>query len=352
MDPTKRMEVVRPNNSATFKFFVLLMFLATAYVGFLVCGAYYRSEMEVSGAPASASSAHKTPSIFFLETSGVHNQPSLRQTCSIESTARANPDMPIDIMMTSPFINMTGQHMECLQKFKNVRFSHLDTDSLFLNSPLNNWYRNGHLHRITDPAYKIAVLSDAARLILLFNQGGIYLDLDNIVVRSLSELRNTLGVIRIEIIKRSSINNSVMIFDRGHWFIARCLLEWERIFDPQGRWGLHGPGLLTLIMNLTCPLPADQQPSLPYQCHGVTVLGHEAFNPANPYSLLLPGHKGVTGETLVAREFSASYMIHMTHVWSNQNLHLIKGSGQAADGLVRSYCPCVHDLVGPQGTSY
>ena len=75
----------------------------------------------------------------------------------------------------------------------------------------------------------------------MFEQGGIYLDTDIIVVRHLGSLKNTVGDQGGAV-----INNAVLIFDPKHKFIEACLVE---IFTKYNKnaWASNGPGKAQLF---------------------------------------------------------------------------------------------------------
>jgi len=292
--------------------------------------------------------------IYVLETSGARSSLNVRQACSVESTARTNQDLRINVMFTSPTINSNSPPMRCLQAYPNIVFHHLDARDLFLSSPLRNWYLKDPLQTVVDTDYRTALISDALRLVLLHKHGGIYLDLDNLVLRSLSDFRNTLGSIFIWkwLYIRTKINNSVLIFEPGHWFVDRCLADWEGHFNSSGAWGHHGPGLVTRVLQNNCPEYTEMFPKLPLTCRGLTVLESQFFNPTNIYELDKPNIHKRNGSSVVRNLFPNSYMIHMTRHRSDHMDIITKGSGQYMDVLFERYCPCVYESIGPNKTRY
>jgi len=63
----------------------------------------------------------------------------------------------------------------------------LDTEISQIDQEIADWWKNNR----KDLQYNH--VSDIARLVLLYKYGGVYLDTDFVSIRSLTELRNTLG---------------------------------------------------------------------------------------------------------------------------------------------------------------
>lgn len=188
--------------------------------------------------------------IIFIETSG-ESCLRPRQACAVESAARSNPDMDIYVYMA---INRPpgepeeekGNHglerhcktMELLKSFENLHILREDLPLHFLSTPLESLYFNGLFN---DSEYSYQHLSDALRIILLYKYGGIYIDLDVIVFRSLRCLRNTAG--HVLVLGESSVENGVMIFDRGHKLLNFFLKFMSNSYKPYERSSIGPKGL-------------------------------------------------------------------------------------------------------------
>jgi lactosylceramide 4-alpha-galactosyltransferase len=69
---------------------------------------------------------------------------------------------------------------------------------------------------------KIEHASDIFRLATLYKFGGIYMDLDCLVMRPLTDLSNAVAS---EMLRPLIIANGVIIFDKGHPFLVQALAE-------------------------------------------------------------------------------------------------------------------------------
>lgn len=189
--------------------------------------------------------------IFFIETSG-ENCLRSRQACAIESAARTNPDMKIQVYMSRKRppgnpeqdggygLQRHCESMNVLSKFPNVQIIREDLTRHVLGTPLESLLRSGKFEK---SQFSYQHLSDAIRIALLYKSGGIYLDLDVVVLRSLGCLRNTAGEVRSSDYK-AGIENGVLIFDKGHELLGHYMRLMEEIYDPLSRESIGPAGFL------------------------------------------------------------------------------------------------------------
>ena len=172
--------------------------------------------------------------IFFLETSGEQCL-TPRQACSVESAARANPQMPVILyvnsenpqvsrrpigMNTTRRVDTLGNRRNCgamdavTAILPNVKVTRIPMTEQLRDTPLwDTWYKKGQLEK---SLYPHVHLSDAVRVAILKKQGGLYLDLDCIVFRPLHCLNNTAGYLPS---LPTWIENGVLTFDQAYPFL-------------------------------------------------------------------------------------------------------------------------------------
>ncbi|KAJ0254619.1 Alpha 1,4-glycosyltransferase family protein [Hirschfeldia incana] len=92
-------------------------------------------------------------------------------------------------------------------------------------------------------------LSNLLRLVLLYKYGGIYLDTDFIVLKSLTNLHNVIGAQAVDPVTKqwSRLNNAVLIFDKKHPLLERFINEFSRTFNGN-IWGHNGPYLVSRVV--------------------------------------------------------------------------------------------------------
>ena len=124
-------------------------------------------------------------------------------------------------------------------------------------------------------------ISDLARLLILYTEGGTYVDTDVIVVKPLTGLKNNVG---FEAPGRP--NNAALKFDRGNQFLGDCLNEYFSTYvSSTTTWGYVGPRLLKRVFMRkyeSCQLPHRVEEKMlgktDTNCP-VTVLWQDAFYP-------------------------------------------------------------------------
>lgn len=124
-------------------------------------------------------------SIFFIGTSckgGIKS----REACSIESAARANPNWQINVLFTGPVATKKEKMipMKILKHYQNVKFFRIHVTKFSKNTPLEQLLTK----RKPNLLCRIRHSSDVIKLISLYRWGGVYLDMDVIVMKSFDSL--------------------------------------------------------------------------------------------------------------------------------------------------------------------
>lgn len=116
-----------------------------------------------------------------------------RQSCAIESAARANPDWSVFVLFTSArmFSFQNSTNMVPLLFYSNIHFRRLNMETYAIGTPLEKFFRDNSLR---NSLFIVEHTSDVLRLLTLYKYGGTYLDSDVVVMDSLNELpHNYLG---------------------------------------------------------------------------------------------------------------------------------------------------------------
>ncbi|XP_054927583.1 lactosylceramide 4-alpha-galactosyltransferase-like [Dermacentor andersoni] len=204
--------------------------------------------------------------IFFLETGG-HGLITARIACAVESAARLHPNWTVYLLSVAygeeaskgnatfagPFAqmlrtipNVVMSAMRRLKKNANIRvlpyFLPLhcreQPNEVFQGTPLESWYESGILSK---SAYPVEHLADALRLAVLYKQGGVYLDIDVIVMRSLHSLPPC--VFQAPVNNGDMVANSFLAFHRGDPFLQYLMQLARQVYQPRA-WSSIGPLLL------------------------------------------------------------------------------------------------------------
>ncbi|KOB69441.1 Uncharacterized protein OBRU01_17463 [Operophtera brumata] len=125
-------------------------------------------------------------SIFFHETSCRGGLDS-RQACAVEAAARANKHWDIHVLFLAPVKTLNTKSMQVLQELDRVKFARINLLEYAKNTPLEDLVASGALNRTK---WRISHTSDVIRYLTLYKWGGVYLDLDTVVVKPLGSLSN------------------------------------------------------------------------------------------------------------------------------------------------------------------
>ncbi|CAN8004632.1 unnamed protein product, partial [Ixodes hexagonus] len=264
--------------------------------------------------------------IWFIE-SASHRNLKFGQACAIESASLHNPGHTINLLTTA---NLSAQCEYCriLSALPNFRTQAPNLTEIFQSTPMEAWYRQGTYKR---SRYHVEHLSDALRYATLWKHGGIYLDHDEISLKSLGGLNNCLV---IEAKGRPA--NGILIFDKGHRYLKTVMGRCAKTYNYY-EFATCGPNLLR-------DLYQDGESS----AKDLTYLEPETFLPVNwgSWNMLFDPKKTTSVFQMVRR----SYGVHLSNFLSKGTTFRI-GSGSAYELLAIWNCPRVYQhLVSKKGT--
>nr|XP_037284912.1 lactosylceramide 4-alpha-galactosyltransferase-like [Rhipicephalus microplus] len=158
--------------------------------------------------------------IWFLETSN-RTRLNAKEACSIESACRHNKNYIIHLLSTGNISTYECQYIRLLSKLPNFQHSGLNPSAELAETPLEPLYaEGGALHR---SPYFVAHLSDFLRYVVLWSRGGVYLDTDVIVIRSLEGIKNSLFYQSRT--PGESVANGILFFDKHHPVLRALISE-------------------------------------------------------------------------------------------------------------------------------
>ncbi|XP_037574962.1 lactosylceramide 4-alpha-galactosyltransferase isoform X1 [Dermacentor silvarum] len=273
--------------------------------------------------------------IFFLETGG-HGSLTARIACAVESAARMHPHWTVYLLSAASGdasqanVTFAGPFAQMLRSIPNVVMNVVRPNEVFQETPLESWYESGILNK---SAYPVEHLADALRLAVLYKRGGVYLDIDVIVMRSLDSLPPCVSQSPVE--NGDMVSNGFLAFRRGDPFLLYLMLRAREVYKPE-EWNSIGPQLLRRVTLARCGV-REVKALLGRRCGGdtgFTVIPHWMFLPV-PYdrwqSFFLAN---ASREAWLMS--SASYVMHVYNKMSSK-APAVPGSAyrQAAE----TYCP-------------
>ncbi|XP_077508076.1 lactosylceramide 4-alpha-galactosyltransferase-like [Amblyomma americanum] len=281
------------------------------------CNASCRQQQEMK-------SNQTLPDIWFIE-STLRNGICLneRQACAVESAALRNPNLTVNLLLTGPMANRCST-LRTLSAIPNFRAAFFDVRTEFRDTPLEPWYKRGKWKTAKN---KVEDMSDALRWLVLWKHGGVYLDLDVIVLKRLHELKNG-GAYQ----NPGFRGTAVLFFDKWHPFLNEiqqtCVREYKT-----AAWGSCGPTLFDHVHDRWTA--ANSSPP-------VSMLPSEMF-----YAIRYNSWEKFFRTNYTAEVFHAVRNSLGVHVWNKMSRvgSVQVGSGSAYDLLARFNCPLIYEAM-------
>ncbi|XP_049266866.1 lactosylceramide 4-alpha-galactosyltransferase-like [Rhipicephalus sanguineus] len=217
-----------------------------------------------------------------------------------------------------------------IRSIPNVVASVIRPQEVFQGTPLGSWYESGILNK---SAFPVEHLADALRLALLYKQGGVYLDIDVIVMRSFDSLPPC--VCQSPVDHGDMVSNGFLAFRRGDPFLLHLMQRARQVYKPK-EWSSIGPRLLRQVTLDRCG-GRQVNELLGRRCGGdtgFTVLPHWIFLPV-PYDRWESFFVANTSREAWLMS-SASYVMHVYNKMSSKAPTV---PGCAYRQAAETYCP-------------
>lgn len=257
--------------------------------------------------------------IFFLQTTGLQKEETTqlikltaREACAIESAALHNPRLTVFVLFAGATHRMYSGDpwIRSLNFYKNIRLRRLNLLRYAAGSPIEKWIKLGKIYK---SKYLFPHASDLLRYLTLYKYGGIYLDLDVVVLRSLEKMppnftgAETSTFLACGVMRMSSTGE-------GHRIAASCLQDLQANFNANN-WGSIGPAVITRVVKKTCNTTRIQTMiDKPSHCKGFTVFDEKAFY-AIPWRQWMDFFRSsALNKTMIAT--ANSYVIHVWNKFS------------------------------------
>ncbi|XP_067143891.1 lactosylceramide 4-alpha-galactosyltransferase-like [Centruroides vittatus] len=315
-------------------FVILILLILKIYILDEYPAFYYDNTVNLKAHHTFYHTITSRDNIFFVETSGASTLNN-RQACAIESTARHNPLFSVKLLMFTP--NELNDNFNLTRQFSNIEITGTSLENVLEGTPLLEWYNQGKWKK---SKFKIIHFSDAARYALLWKFGGIYFDLDIVMLRPFPPLKNF-------VIKETEdrIANGIFGMQYYHPITYNCMRAFARIYKSHC-FVCGGPPLFTHVFLSFCAGKNVNAVQKKNDC-GVTVLNQFAAFPVffNDWE----DYFSKSSAKDVLRKINDSYLIH---VWGkfNRNKKLHPGSGSAYEEVMAKNCPHVYAQAIRNGT--
>ena len=287
--------------------------------------------------------------LYFIETAN-HDFLTPRQVCTIESTVRNSGRSPV-LLLSSKILDVTKNNATCqLIKNFNITILHYDFSELSKDTPLNGLVNELKLSKNFVEHY-----SDMIRQVMIYKYGGIYLDLDFVVLKDLNKLKNSVSMTNMgrnisTVFKNNEtcngngpsekghIQNAFISLDKGHRLSLEIMKNMgEKFTNKSGRAAI-GPLLTTKtirdlynVRNLTG-----------FKSNDLTVLPTFNFFPIGagkaPTNLWIRTRTGLS-ESDWNKLFECSYGVHFYSYLTRQTPVRRDPSHEAYAFLGPKHCP-------------
>ncbi|KAB0804503.1 hypothetical protein PPYR_01473 [Photinus pyralis] len=284
-------------------------------------------------------------SIYFIDTSWkwiTENAVTInpRQACAVESAARSNPSHQTYLMYMSLGLienetTLSGKLLHTLIKIKNVNLLWLNFPRLLKGTIVEELYTSG---KIQSSKFPVNTASNIARLLLLLKFGGIYLDLDFVIIKSFGDLASNFAVAE----SGSAVNNAVLrstLNGSGKEFIRGCLEELQNHFVGNA-WGKNGPVIVTKVLKEMCNVKKIKE-MYHKNCSGITVYPPDYFYPISYKNWKFYFDNGHEKDLHYVLEKS-----HGIHLWNKFSKDARSHSDESIYRVIaKKYCPQVYSIA-------
>ncbi|KAG5009977.1 Uncharacterized protein HKD37_07G019169 [Glycine soja] len=284
--------------------------------------------------------SHECESRFFMIWESPAGSFGARELMSIDSVFKVHPKACLVILSrTLDTIRSYRVLKPILDEGFKVQPVTPDLQFLFKGTPAEAWLNELKKGK-KDPG-QISLfqnLSNLIRLAVLYKYGGVYLDIDFVVLKPLSLLRNSIGAQSMDAGNKhwTRLNNAVLIFDMNHPLLLRFIDEFVLTFDGN-RWGHNGPYLVSRVVKRLGEKPG----------FNFTILPPIAFYPADWKKIggLFRKPKTRSESKLVdAKLLQLSGESYGVHLWNKESRRLKIEEGSVMERLISNHCVTCKNL--------
>ncbi|KAJ0443544.1 putative glycosyltransferase, DXD sugar-binding, alpha 1,4-glycosyltransferase [Helianthus annuus] len=253
---------------------------------------------------------------------------------SIESIFKSHPNGCL-LIASNSLDSIKGRQI--LQPFveKGFRVTAIAPDFNFLckKTMAETWFTRlvrGHIRTGIIPLGQN--ISNLLRLCLLYKYGGVYVDFDVVILKSFSELKNSIGAQSVDQGSKnwSRLNNAVMVFDKMHPLVYKFIEEFALTFNGN-KWGHNGPYLVSRVVSRVQGRPG----------YNFTVMPPMAFYPMNwdRVRVLFRGAKNESDARWLKVKYeqirNQSYALHL---WNKESRGLEIEEGSIVRKILLDHC--------------
>ncbi|CAK8530526.1 unnamed protein product [Lathyrus sativus] len=254
-----------------------------------------------------------------------------REFLSIESLFKSHPKACLVIVSKSMDSQKGAQILRPFIKngFRVIAIEP-DFNYIFKNTHAESWFNRLKQGNMNPGEISLGQnLSNLLRLSLLYKHGGIYIDADVMILKSFSNLRNTIGAQNIDskTKKWSRLNNAVLIFDKNHPLLWKFIEEFALTFDGN-KWGHNGPYLISRVVSRVSGREG----------FNFSIVPPSAFYPVDWRAIKSLFKDEIHSKWLVKKMKQIREESFALHLWNRQSRDLKVVKGSIVDNIISSCC--------------
>ena len=270
------------------------------------------------------------PNIHLIECSD-RDSFTLKQLCVIESASKHHPNNVIKVWTVSPELQNDPNFVLIQKKYQNIDLENINVKNFIDESHLNIIW-----DKLKNSAYYVTHLSDVLRILILKQLGGIYLDLDALVIKTFPSAENFIGLNDVGLMELGynyELANGVMKFQANHSILQEIIVELSKSFDANA-WTANGPDMMKKVIKNFCKGKLEN-------CHNLTIFDPYVFYPITYFYWEDLYEKNPTIDYSMFRNFS--YSVHLWNKLSSPIEEAPKSS--LIRKLAEENCPNVNDII-------
>ncbi|EDW03732.1 lactosylceramide 4-alpha-galactosyltransferase [Drosophila grimshawi] len=266
-----------------------------------------------------------------------------RQACAIESAALHNPNFDVFVLFSCPTLRPLSIAQKSLinviESIPNVHFRQLNLQKYATDTPVEDWIKKGYMLK---GRYPMEHTSDLLRLISLYRYGGIYIDLDVVVLRSLEDVPlNYVGAF-----DNVTLGNGVLSVEptgTGHEIAELFLRDFKSNYTGE-EYTRNGPQGIRRVVRAICGVEIVKAIEEGRKiCRGFQVFNSTAF-----YALPYQQWRHSTDPEFLEDTMEKTKDSYLIHLWNNlSHKKLFKvGSNTAYGKYAEIHCPKSYAAAG------
>ena len=264
------------------------------------------------------------PKIHLIECSN-RDTFTFKQLCVIESASKHHPSYVINVWTVSPKLQNDPNFVLIQKKYQNIDLVNIDVTIFIEKLQLKkiwNKFKNSKCY---------VTHCNALRILILKKFGGIYLDLDALVIKTFPNSENFIGFNEIGI-NEFELAGGVMKFQINHSIVQEMILELSKSFDDTCT--SNGPDLIKKVVKNLCEGKLEN-------CHNLTIFDPYVFYPIPHFQW----------EELYGINPKIDYSIltkfsYSVNLWNKLSLPIERApKSSVIRKLAEENCPNVNDII-------